>query len=107
MAIGVLLLSTAPVSDAHAQRTRFNAINACERYGAIQFKRHNPLFYRFVIDRSRVEVDRFADRVGSQFVSTIYRGRAIYETADSVKTVRFICLYAGLGRGPVFVYALD
>jgi len=79
--------------------TRFDAVNGCERLGAVKFKRHDPAFHRFVIDRATVEVDKFADRVGNQFVSTVYRGKAVYEAAAGPKTVRFICLHGGPGRG--------
>jgi hypothetical protein len=53
-----------------------------------------------------VITDRFADKVGSQFVSTIYYGKALYEAGSGATTVPFICLHAGVGRGPVFVYTL-
>ena len=100
---GLAVLVAVP---AVAQKTRFDALLACERRGAVQFKLHNPAFRRFVIDRQSVEVDRFADKVGNQFVSTIYHGKATYEAASGAKTVRFICLHAGVGKGPVLVYTL-
>ena len=93
-------------SQAIAQRTTSDALIACERYAAVDFKRRNPAFRRFVIDRSGVTVDRFADKVGSQFVSAIYHGRAFYDAGTGPKIVRFLCLYA-MGRGPLFVYTLD
>jgi hypothetical protein len=95
------------VPPASAQRTRFDAINSCERLGMVKFKRHDVAFRRFVIDRASVEVDKFADRVGNQFVSTVFRGKALYEAGSGPKTVNFICLSGGPGRGPVFVYTLD
>ena len=99
-----LLLAGPP---AGAQRTTFDGLIGCERYGAVEFKRRNPAFRRFVIDRASVAVDRFADRVGSQFVSTIYHGRASYDAGSGTKIVRFLCLHGGVERGPLFVYALD
>jgi hypothetical protein len=98
----VLLLPTA----ASAQRTKFDGLRQCERFGALQFRKHNPAFRRFMIDRSSVSEDKFVDQVGQQFVSTIYHGKAIYEAAAGPKHVRFICLHAGYRRGPVFVYTL-
>jgi hypothetical protein len=99
------LLLGAPASL--AQRTTYDGLIGCERYAAVEFKRRNPAFRRFVIDRASVTVDRFADRVGSQFVSTVYHGRASYDAGGGAKTVRFLCLHGGVERGPLFVYALD
>jgi hypothetical protein len=105
--LAVLLLAVTS-ADASAQRTktRFDGIRDCERSGRMQFFRHNPNFRRFVIERAGIDVDRYGDRVGNQFVSTIYRGKATYEAAAGTQNVRFICLHAGAGRGAVFVYTL-
>ena len=102
------LLLAVTAADASAQRTktRFDGIRDCERSGRLQFFRHNPSFRRFVIERAGIDVDRFGDRVGNQFVSTIYRGKASYEAAAGTQSVRFICLHAGAARGAVFVYTL-
>ena len=105
LALGLCLAALIPL-NAHAQRTRFDAVNGCERYAAVKFKRHDPLFRRFVIDRATVEADRFADKAGNQFVSMVFHGKALYEAAEGPKTVSFICLHGGAGRGPVFVYTL-
>jgi hypothetical protein len=91
---------------AHAQRTRFQGITQCSRYASVQFSRHDPSFRRFVIERVTVQDDKYADLVGNQFVTTVYYGRAIYENAAGTKRVRFVCLHAGMTKGPVFVYAL-
>ena len=101
------LLAVLIAAPAAAQKTRFDGLLACERRAAVQFKVHNAAFRRFVIDRQTVEIDRFADRVGNQYVSTIYHGRATYETAGGARSVRFLCLHAGVAKGPVFVYVLD
>lgn len=94
-----------PATDASAQRTKFTGLRECERYGSVQFLRQNPAFRRFIIDRATVEEEKFASQVGTQFVSTIYHGRAMFEAGTGgPKTVRFICLHAGYRRGPVFVY---
>jgi hypothetical protein len=99
------VLATAAV-PAQAQRSTFGGLSECSRRAAVQFKRHNPTFRRFVIDRASVSDDKFADRVGNQFVSTIYHGKATYEAAFGPKTVRFICLHGGVGRGALLVYTL-
>ena len=99
------LLLAAPASL--AQRTTFEGLIGCERYAAVEFKRRNPAFRRFVIDRASVVVDRFADKVGNQFVATVYHGRASYDAGAGTRIVRFLCLHGGAERGPLFVYALD
>jgi len=101
--LGLLLATPAAI----AQRTTFDGLVGCERYAAVEFKRRNPAFRRFVIDRASVTVDRFADKIGSQFVSTIYHDRASYDSGNGAKSVRFLCLHGGVERGPLFVYALD
>jgi len=93
-------------SAASAQRTKFDGLRQCERFGALQFRKQNPVFRRFLIDRSSVGEDKYVDQVGQQFVSTIYHGKATFEAANGPKPVRFICLHAGYRRGPVFVYTL-
>ncbi len=103
---GALLLALAAPAEARRFKSRFDGIRDCERTGAIQFLRHNPAFRRFVIDRSAVDVEKYADRVGSQFVSTVYHGRATYEAANISRSTRFICLHGGMGRRAVFVYTL-
>ena len=95
------------VKEAGHGELTFDGLVGCERYAAVEFKRRNPAFRRFVIDRASVAVDRFADKVGSQFVSTIYHGRASYDAGSGAKIVRFLCLHGGVERGPLFVYVLD
>ncbi len=103
MAVAATLMLPASAS---AQRTKFDGLRQCERYGGLQFRKQNPAFRRFMIDRSSVSEDKYVDQVGMQFVSTIYHGKATYEAAAGPKPVRFICLHAGFRRGPVFVHTL-
>jgi hypothetical protein len=71
-----------------------------------KFKQENSTFKSFAIDRADVEEDKFAANVGSQFVSTIYHGKATYQAGGGPAEVGFICLHAGVGKGAVFVYTL-
>ncbi|MEA2992196.1 MAG: hypothetical protein QOD40_1116 [Alphaproteobacteria bacterium] len=102
-ACGVAVLAAAPAAG---QTTTFRGIAECTHHAAVQFRRHDPGFRRFLIDRASVVEDKFADRVGNQFVSTVYSGTATYEAANGPKHVRFLCLHGGVGKGPVFVYTL-
>ena len=106
LAVGFLLTLSLPLSAAPRAKTRFDGIRDCERLAAVQFKRHNPAFRRFVIDRAKVEDDKYADKVGGMFVSTIYHGRATYEAGSGAQTTRFICLHGGVGGNALFVYTM-
>jgi hypothetical protein len=105
--IGALLLAAAaPAAAASRSKTRFDGIRDCERTASVQLRRHNPAFRRFMIDRATVAGDRYADRIGPMFVSTVYHGRATYEAAAGPRTTRFICLHGGMHRRALFVYTL-
>ena len=104
--IGALFVAAAAPADAGRAKTRFDGIRDCERAAAVQFRRHNPAFRRFVIDRADVTADRYADSVGPMFVSTVYYGKATYEAADGPLTTRFVCLHGGMHRRALFVYTL-
>jgi hypothetical protein len=100
---GAVVLSVIP---AQAQRTRFQGVTQCARYGSVQFARRDQAFRRFVIERVSVQDERFAGMVGNQFISTVYYGRATYEAAGGPKRMRFVCLHAGSTKGAVFVYVM-
>jgi hypothetical protein len=100
----LLALLLAP--GAHAQTSKFDGLRGCERIAAVQFKRHNPAFRRFRIERTSVTVDRYAAMVGNQYVATVYSGKAAYDDGRGTRLVHFVCLHGGIGRGPLFVYTL-
>jgi hypothetical protein len=100
----IALLASAP--PALAQRTNFQGIAECSRAGAIQFKRRDHAFRRFVIDRASVVTDRYSAMAGNQFISTIYSGTATYDSGAGSRKVQFTCLHAGAAKGVVFVYTL-
>lgn len=106
LAIALLLALGVPAVAAPRAKTRFDGIRDCERLAAVQFRRHNPAFRRFIVDRAKVDGDKYADKVGGTFVSTIYHGSATYEASSGPRTTRFICLHGGVGAGAVFVYTL-
>ena len=105
LAAAVCVLCAAPA--ALAQKSTEDGLRDCEKLAAVKFKQENPAFKKFAITRADVEEDKFADKVGTQFVSTIYHGKAVYQAAGGEPAdVRFICLHGGLGKGAVFVYTL-
>ena len=93
-------------APALAQKSTEDGLRDCEKLATVKFKQENPAFRKFAIDRAGVEEDKFADKVGTQFVSTVYHGKAVYQAAGGPDPVRFICLHGGLGKGAVFVYTL-
>ena len=97
-------LAAAP--SAFAQKSTEDGLRDCEKLAAVKFKQENPAFRKFAIARADVEEDKFADKVGTQFVSTVYHGKATYQADGGADEVRFICLHGGLGKGAVFVYTL-
>ena len=105
-AAGVMLAALVMSSPASAQRNKFDGLRQCERLGSAQMRKSNAQFRRFVIDRSSVSEDKYADQIGTQFVSTIYHGKALLDNGNGEKTVRFICMHAGYRRGPLFVYTM-
>ena len=97
------LCATAP---AFGQGSVDEGLRDCEKLAAVKFKKDNPAFKRFAIERADVEQDKFTDKVGTQFVSSVYLGKATYQAGGEPEPVRFICLHAGFGKGAVFVYTL-
>ena len=102
----VAALCALAVAPALAQKSTEDGLRDCEKLAAVKFKQENPAFKKFAISRPDVEEDKFADKVGSQFVSTIYHGKAVLQDTGAPQNVRFICLHGGLGKGAVFVYTL-
>lgn len=101
--VALCVLAAAP---ALAQKSTEDGLRDCEKLAAVKFKQENSAFKSFAIDRADVEEDKFADKVGTQFVSTIYHGKAVYQSSGEPADVQFICLHGGLGKGAVFVYTL-
>ena len=109
--MGVRLASLAALcalaaGPALAQKSTEDGLRDCEKLAAVKFKQENPAFKKFSIARTDVEEEKFADKVGTQFVSTVYHGTATYQAAGAPAEVHFICLHGGLGKGAVFVYTL-
>jgi hypothetical protein len=102
----IAVLCALAAVPALAQKSTEDGLKDCEKLAAVKFKQENSAFKKFAITRADVEEDKFADKVGTQFVSTVYHGKAVYQSGGEPADVRFICLHAGLGKGAVFVYTL-
>jgi hypothetical protein len=105
-ALIVPLCAALAVPAALAQKSTEDGLNDCEKFAAVKFKQENPSFKAFTIDRKDVEEDKFAAKVGSQYVATVYHGKATYQDTNGASVMGFICLHGGLGKGAVFVYVL-
>jgi len=99
-------LALGEMLPALAQKSTEDGLRDCEKLAAVKFKHENPAFKKFAIERADVEEDKFTDKVGTQFVSTVYHGKAVYQAGGEPDNVRFICLHAGLDKGAVFIYTL-
>ncbi len=106
LALAAALCALAAVPSAFAQKSTEDGLRDCEKLAAVKFSRENPVFKKFAIARAEAQEDKFADKVGTQFVSTVYHGKAVYQAGGEPDTVRFICLHGGLGKGAVFVTML-
>jgi hypothetical protein len=106
LALAALALALCAAPSALAQKSTEDGLRDCERLAAIKFRQENPAFKKFDIARAFVQEDKFADKVGTQFVSTVYHGKATYQADGAPDNVGFICLHAGLGNGAVFIYTL-
>jgi len=69
-------LAAAP---ALAQKSTEDGLRDCEKLAAVKFKAEIWRSKKFTITRADVEEDKFADKVGSQFVSTVYHGNAVLQ----------------------------
>ena len=106
IAIAAAACALCAAAPALAQGSIDDGLRDCEKFAAVKFKKDNPAFKRFAIERADVEQDKFTDKVGTQFVSSVYLGNATYQAGGNAERVRFICLHAGFGKGAVFVYTL-
>jgi hypothetical protein len=102
----IAALCALAAAPALAQKSTEDGLRDCEKLAAIKLKQENSAFKKFEIAHAGVEEDKFADKVGMQFVSTVYHGNATYQAAGEPAEVHFICLHGGLNKGAVFVYTL-
>jgi hypothetical protein len=106
LALIAALCALVAAPSAFAQKSTEDGLRDCEKLAAIKFKQENSAFKKFEIARAGVEEDKFSDKVGTQFVSTVYHGKALYQAGGEPAEVRFICLHGGLNKGAVFIYTL-
>jgi hypothetical protein len=99
-------LAATPLYPAAAQWTTAQGVSDCSHYAATEFKRSDPGFKTFVIDRASVSEERYARKIGHQYVSKIYSGTASYDTGSGPRKVMFVCLHDGHHDGAIFLYTL-
>ncbi|MGL4728038.1 MAG: hypothetical protein ACRCWO_04715 [Bosea sp. (in: a-proteobacteria)] len=68
----------------------------CERHGLAFFKKQGAAITRLQIERTQFpEVNRYDDKVGSQFVSSEIFGKVRVTETEGTKTRRYLCLHDG------------
>jgi hypothetical protein len=86
-----------------ANIARADGVADCERHALAFFKRHGSGVSKIQIETGTgLDINRYDDKVGSQFVSTEYVGFARVTAAGGVKRQRFVCLHAGDGKRAVY-----
>jgi hypothetical protein len=89
-AFGALLALAAPLPALADQFTD------CERFGTAFFKKQGAQFTKLQIEKTEFpEVNRFDDKIGSQFVSSEIFGLVRVTGAEGVKKRRYLCLHDG------------
>lgn len=73
----------------------------CLRQATTLGKQNDPEFVRVSFDRP-IDAERYDAPVGSQRVSTVYKGSAVYQTLPGSERLQFICLHSGQPGGAVF-----
>lgn len=80
----------------------------CERFGVAFLKKHGASTSSIKIERGNaLNVNRFDDTVGSQFVSTEFSGSARITDGEGARRQRFVCLHEGAGKKAVYFGLFD
>jgi hypothetical protein len=88
--IGVALALAAPMPALADQFTD------CERFGMAFFRKQGAQYTKLQIEKVEFpEVNRFDDRIGSQFVSSEIFGIVRLTDAEGMKKRRYLCLHDG------------
>jgi hypothetical protein len=80
-------------------------VSECESLAAFDFPKESRNS-RLHIDRAAVNVDKAEVKAGKEYVSSVLHGPATLEASSGSTRVRFVCLYGGVGVGPLFVWLL-
>jgi hypothetical protein len=81
-------------------------LNECREFGIKEFA-NSPGFKTIELrDNGLFFEDKFDAFIGSQYVSTVLHGEGRLVLDTGASPVRFICLHAGAGEGPVFFYIM-
>jgi hypothetical protein len=75
---------------------RADPFTDCERFGSALFRKQGSSYTRLQIEKVEFpEVNRFDDRIGSQFVSSEIFGLVRLTGPEGVKKRRYLCLHDG------------
>ncbi len=97
-------MTTTPIENTPSQA--FNTCQAFATHMALEWKSDDPA--KITLSPVHYTEDKYEDKVGSQFVSTIVSGKALLKPADSqdLKPMQYICLLAN-DKKAVFFMTLD
>ena len=107
LALFLTVCSLALGSDRPA-RADAMTLDACQRYATRHYQQVSPeRFVSIQLLEENVEEEKYEDKVGSQFISTVLSGRGIWQgKAGGPSDVRFVCLLENSTK-PVFVAIVE
>lgn len=80
---------------------------ACMNYGEKQLLRDGTIRSVVFVNDQDTVIEKYTDKVGSQFVSSVLTGRATIErAAGPARKLRYLCLLAD-EKTPVFFHATE
>lgn len=84
------------------------SLDACQRHATRHYQQVSPeRFASLRLLEENVNEEKYEDKVGSQFVSTVLSGRGIWQhKAGGASDVRFVCLLENSAK-PVFVAVVE
>jgi hypothetical protein len=81
-------------------------VETCRAFGAAALARDERDFKALaLVNDDDLLIERYTEKVGTQFVSSVLTGRATVTAAGGQRTIRFLCLLAD-DRHAVFFYEL-
>jgi len=97
-----------PLAAAKAEPSPASTLDACQRYATGFYKKISPEhFASIVLLEENFNEEKYEDKVGSQFVSTVLSGEGIWkDKTGGPSTVHFLCLLQD-SKTPVFFDVLD
>jgi hypothetical protein len=81
-------------------------LEQCREFGIMEFAGTAGFKTIRLADNGVLFEDKFNAWIGSQYVSDVIHGEGALVLESGASAIRFICLHAGAGKGPVFFYVM-